>query len=474
MAALPRIRPADAGLSSRAVLDLLDDVAASGIELHSLQVLRGGAVAVEGHWAPYRRELPHLLYSLSKSFTSTAIGFAVEEGRCSIDDRLVDLLAPWAPPEPSERVAAMTLRHALTMSTGHTIDPIFPVLGWTAEHPDGDWLTCFLDLEPGNDPGSIFTYDQLATYCLSRVITATTGERLLDYLRPRLLDPLGIDVAHWIGDRHGHDLGFSGLHVTPDAIARFGRLVADAGRWEGRQLVPAAWLAAATSPQVPNDRAHRAPGDLEANPDWMQGYGYQFWMCRRGYRADGALGQFCVVWPDEDVVIATTAATEDMQGLLDRFEAHLVPGLGTSTSGEDDRLAERLAGLTLTPAADVGGPAEVVAASNDGSGAARRLRSVTLRPDGDGWTLDLEMRAGSGALPVGRGRWCDGAWPADPPQPVATSGGWAGDGTFTADVAFLQSPHHLLLTIDPAAGTVSPRWPAFPLHGSDPADFAVG
>lgn len=472
-APLPRARPAEVGLSSRAVLDLLDDLEGPGYELHSLQILRAGRVAVEGHWAPYRRDHPHLLYSLSKSFTSIAVGFAVEEGRCSVDDRLVDVLAPWAPAETSERISAMTVRHALTMSTGHTIDPIFPLLGWSAEHPDGDWLTCFLDLEPGGDPGSSFTYDQLATYCLSRVVTAVTGERLLDHLRPRLLDPLGIDVAHWLQDRHGHDLGFSGLHVRPDAIARFGALVAAGGVWEGRQVVPSSWLAAATSPQVANDRAHRAPTDPEVNPDWLQGYGYQFWMCRRGYRGDGALGQFCVVWPDEDVVIGTTAATEDMQALLDRFEARLVPGIDAPTPEDDDRLADRLSALTLAPAVDVGGPTGVTAA-NDGSGAARRLRSVALRPADDGWALDLDMRSGPGTVAVGRGRWCEGSWPSTRPQPVAASGGWGVDGTFTVDLAFLRSPHHLLLRIDPAAGTFSPTWPTFPLHGTDPDDFAVG
>lgn len=470
---LLRVRPADAGVSSRAVHRLLDDLAEREVEMHSLMVLRGGAVVVEGWWAPYRADRPHLLYSLSKSFTSTAIGLLVADGRLDLHDRLVDLLAPWAPPEPSERVAAMTVGHALTMTTGHTVDPIFPMLGWAMEHRSDDWLTGFFQLEPGAAPGSVFTYNQLATYCLSRIVTERTGERVVDYLRPRLFEPLGIEGARWLTDGRGHDWGFSGLHVTTEDIARFGRMILGGGTVEGRQIVPNGWVADATRAQVPNDRAHRAADDPEANPDWLQGYGYQYWMSRRGFRGDGALGQFCLVWPDDDVLVVTTAAAADMQGLIDRIEEHLAPGLDRPTPDDDDRLAERMASLSLTPVTDHGGPAEPVAATNAAGGAARRLRSVSLRTADTGWVLDLDHKHAPGSIGIGRGRWIDGAWPGDPALPVAASGGWDPDGRFTVDVTFVETPHHLVLTIDPGAGSFTAHWPEFPLHGTDPVDFAV-
>jgi CubicO group peptidase (beta-lactamase class C family) len=470
---LPRSTPADAGLSSHAVLGLLDDLVEARVELHSLMILRGGAVAVEGWWAPYTRDRQHLLYSVSKSFTSTAIGFLVDDGVLDLDDRLIDLLGRWAPAEPSARVAAMTVRHALTMTTGHTLDAIFPMLLWGMEHPGGDWLTGFFDLEPGADPGTVFAYNQLATYCLSRIVTERTGERVVDFLQPRLFEPLGIEGARWLTDGQGHDWGFSGLHVTTEDIARFGQMVLEGGVVAGRQVVSADWIAAATSAVVANDGAHRADTDQEANPDWLQGYGFQFWQSRRGFRGDGALGQFCLVWPDDDVVVVTTAATMDMQGLIDRIEQRLVPALGAATPDDDARLVDRLASLTLTPVPDHGGTNEPVAAANDGGGAARRLRSVVLRTTDDGWTLDLELKRHAGSIPVGRGRWLDGTWPGDPTLPVSTSGGWGPDGRFTVDVTFVETPHHLLLSVDPAAGTFGARWPEFPLHGSDPADFAI-
>lgn len=470
---LPRTSPAAAGLSSRAVLDLLDDLAEARTELHSLMVLRGGSVAVEGWWGPYRADRQHLLYSVSKSFTSMAIGLLVDDGVLDLDDRLVDLLPAWAPAEPSPRVAAMTLRHALTMTTGHTLDAIFPMLLWGMEHPGDDWLTGFFELEPGADPGSVFAYNQLATYCLSRIVTERTGQRVVELLQPRLFEPLGIEGARWLTDGRGHDWGFSGLHVTTEDLARFGQMVLQHGAFEGRQVVPAAWISEATRPQVANDGPHRADADQEANPDWLQGYGYQFWTSRRGFRADGALGQFVLVWPDDDVVIVTTAAVMDMQGLIDRIEARLVPALDHPTPDDDARLAERLASLSLQPVPDHGGTNEPVAAVNDGGGAARRLRSVALRTTDDGWTLDLELKRHAGSIPVGRGRWLDGTWPGEPSLPVATSGGWGPDGRFTVDVAFIETPHHLLLSIDPVDQTFGARWPEFPLHGSDPSDFAV-
>lgn len=475
---LARLAPAAAGLSSRSVLDLLDDVEDSGLELHSLMVLRSGSVVTEGWWTPYRPELPHLLYSLSKSFVSAAIGLLIADGVASLDERLVDVLARWVPEDAPDEVGRMTVRHALTMSTGHTIDPIFPMLGWAAEHHGQDWLEGFLGLRPGAEPGSLFTYDQLATYVLSRIVTERTGRRVVDFLEDRLLGPLGIEGAMWLTDRLGNDWGFSGLHVRTEDVARFGEMIRCGGRWNDRQVLPADWVAEATRLQVRNDTARRAPGDPEANPDWLSGYGYQFWMCRHGFRGDGAHGQFCVVWPDEEMVIATTAAVEDMQGLLDRFEAHLVPGLARATPEDDDRLAARMSALVLPTVVDDGSDVPVrFSATNVGSGAARRLKGIEVERSPEGTRVLLDVAVGGGAMArggitAGHGRWVDGTWPSDPPMPVAACAGRV-DGRLRLDLTFVQTPHHLVIDADPTSGSFDARWSSFPLHGTDPGDFAV-
>ena len=123
-------------------------------------------------------------------------------------------------------------------------------------------------------------------------------------------------------------------------MARFGQLYLDDGVWQGVRLLPAGWVAEATALHTPN------PG--EPHPDWQQGYGYQFWQSRHGYRGDGAYGQFCLVLPEQDAVVVTTAATENMQGILDAVWAELLPAFdGPGSAADDHRLAARLAALAL-------------------------------------------------------------------------------------------------------------------------------
>ncbi|RNI22857.1 serine hydrolase domain-containing protein [Flexivirga caeni] len=278
--------PSAEGVDAAAVGHFLDALATAGIEAHSLMLLRHGAVVADAHWAPYEAGQLNLLYSLSKSFVSVAAGIAVQENRFRLTDRIVDLVPDLVPPDVADNWRLVTVRDCLRMATGHLDDPAFHLAA-------DDWLAAFLRMPPEQAPGSVFTYNQLATYTVARLIQETAGERLLDYLRPRLFEPLGVDTAAWLTDGHGHDLGFSGLHLPTDAIARLGQLLLQRGEWHGRQLVPAGWIEEATSPQMPNDGAHRRPGVEEPTFDWGHGYGYQFWLCRNGFRGDGAFGQFC-------------------------------------------------------------------------------------------------------------------------------------------------------------------------------------
>lgn len=269
MTYLPRSRPSAQGVSPRALLDLVDALDTSTHEPHSLMVLRHGHVIAEGWWRPFRPEAPHLLYSLSKSFTSAAVGLAIDEGLLGIDDSVVEHLRPNAT-DVDERVRRITVRDALTMSTGHDTDPIFTMFGWILENPGSDWLDGYFDMIPEHEPGNPFTYNQLATYSLGRIVRERSGQRLLDYLTPRLFDPLGITEAKWL-DNGRHDLGFAGLHLRTESIAAFGQLCLQHGRWGDRQIVPAAWMAEATRKQVTNDSSNRGAGDINVCPDWNSG-----------------------------------------------------------------------------------------------------------------------------------------------------------------------------------------------------------
>ena len=247
--ALPRSAPSAQGVAPSGVLGFLDAVEAARLDLHSIMLVRHGHVVAEGWRAPYRADRPHLLYSLSKSFTSTAIGIAQAEGLLSVDDPVVGFFPDKVPPDASPYVARMKVRHLLSMASGHTEDT------WPALRDGGpDIVRSFLSVPPEHEPGSLFCYNQGCTYTLSAIITKLTGERLSDYLRPRLFDPLGIEQAYWGQSQEGIDLGYSGLHVTTEAIAKFGQLYLRNGRWEGRQLVPESYVSQVQRKHVDNSQ----------------------------------------------------------------------------------------------------------------------------------------------------------------------------------------------------------------------------
>ncbi len=300
-------------------------------------LVRHGSVVAEGWWHPYRADAVHLLYSLSKSFTATAVGLAAFEGRLSVDDPL----SKFFPEVMYQHLEKMTVRHLLNMASGHLEDAFERI----AEQGD-DWVHNFLALPPEREPGTVFAYNQGATITLAAILQRVTGEGLLDYLRPRLLDPLGITDAHWLQTPTGLEQGFSGLHLSTEAVARFGQLYLQRGRWGGEQLVPPTWV----------DEATRwlTLSSAEARPvDWSQGYGFQFWRCRHeAYRGDGAFGQFCVVLPEQDAVLALTGAVSDMQAVLDAVWAHLLPAMGYAlpeNGAAQGALREKLEQLHLPP-----------------------------------------------------------------------------------------------------------------------------
>ncbi len=306
------------GIASSAILGFVEAVEQQIHDLHSFMLLRHGSVLAEGWWSPYAPERPHMLFSLSKSFTSSAIGLAVMEGRLSVDDRVLSFFPDETPAQVSENLAAMTIHHLLSMSTGHAEDTTSYLFKAQGE----SWVKTFLALPVEYEPGTHFLYNTGATYMLSAIIQKVTGEKLLDYLTPRLLEPLGIEGAEWEESPQGINTGGFGLSVKTEDIAKFGQLYLQKGLWHGNRILSESWIATATSSQISN-------GD-DANSDWAQGYCYQFWRCRHNaYRGDGAFGQFCVVMPEQDAVLAITSGLDDMQAVLNLVWEHLLPAMGS-------------------------------------------------------------------------------------------------------------------------------------------------
>lgn len=337
---LPRSTPESQGVSSAQIQAFVIAADQQVKDMHSFMLLRHGQVIAEGWWSPEAADKPHILWSLSKSFTSTAVGMAVEEGKLDIDDKVLKFFPADAPDQPSEHLRAMRVRDLLTMSTGH--DPI-PRLT-----PDDVWTKKFLAAPVPHPPGSTFLYNTPATYMQSAIVQKVTGKTVRDYLVPRLFQPLGIETPTWDQSPQGISIGGYGLYLKTEDIAKFGQLYLQKGQWNGQQLVPASWVEMATSKQVDNSQAPSG-----RNPDWRQGYGFQFWRCRHdAFRGDGKDGQFCIVLPKLDAVIAITAKTRDMQAQLDLVWEHLLPAFHEGALPEDENarasLQRTLAALNVS------------------------------------------------------------------------------------------------------------------------------
>ncbi|MFE5160196.1 serine hydrolase domain-containing protein [Streptomyces sp. NPDC056697] len=461
--------PAAEGVDARGVHAFLDALeSAPEIEPHSLMILRHGRLIASGWWAPYTAERPHLLYSLSKSFTSTAAGLAAAEGLLNLDDPVISYFPEFEAEISDPGSRAMLVRHVASMASGHAEETLERAFGGDPEEP----VRGFLRIPPDHAPGTVFAYNQPATYTLAAIVQRVTGQSLTEYLRPRLFDPLGIGETAWLQVPAGRDLGFSGLFAATDAIARLGLLYLRGGEWEGERLLPASWVAEAT-------REHIATEEAMVNgsgPDWRRGYGFQFWMSRHGYRGDGAFGQFCLVLPEHDVVIATTAETERMQAVLDAVWEHLLPAFGeaplTGCEDEDAALERRLSRLALPPLAAKPAPLTDPGAWSgaefgpEGGACADQptLTGVTVAEDGSGgWTVSLAEEASRLDLGLDGAGWRVHDGPRAP-VPTAVSGGWTDPDTLTVDVAFLETPHHLVVTCSLADRVFTARWRTVPLH----------
>jgi CubicO group peptidase (beta-lactamase class C family) len=382
---LPRGEPESQGVSSAALSDFvsaLDQIDA----MNSVMVLRHGKVIAEGWWAPYDAAHNHILYSLSKSFTSTAVGMAVAESKLSIDDEVLKFFPDDAPTNITANLKAMRVRDLLMMSTGHQDEP----------SPAADVISpkSFLAQPVPHLPGTHFKYNTAATFMQSAIVQKVTGQTVLDFLRPRLLEPLGIEHPVWDTNFQGISLGGYGLRVRTEDIAKFGQLYLQNGRWNGKQLIPADWVAMATAKQTSNG----------SNPksDWNQGYGFQFWRCRHNaYRGDGAFGQYCLVLPQQDSVIAITSGLKDMQAVLNLVWEKLLPALGSARLKADaashSKLTQKLASLTVHPAE--GAASSPLAAKFFGrkflfSTNDQKLEAVTLTSSNSGRDLTLILQTG--------------------------------------------------------------------------------
>jgi len=452
---LPRSIPEAEGVSSKGILNFLDAAAKSKHEFHSLMFLRHGKVIAEGWWNPYSRDLKHTMYSLSKSFTSTAAGLAIAEKRIALSDKVISFFPDYLPDTISQNLRDLTVKHLLTMSVGQDPDPttIIPAR-------DTNWIKSFLALPIINKPGSTFLYNSMATYMLSAIVQKVTGQKVIDYLTPRLFNPLGIQNMDWEIDPMGINTGGWGLRVKTEDMAKLGQLYLQKGNWYGKQLLPKEWVEEATtikilqSPEVSQSKRDSS--------DWLQGYCYQFWRSRHNsFRGDGAFGQYILVLPEQDAVIAITAETADMQDELNLVWEYLFPAIKNNKLPTNESVVQNLHKRLLSLALPYSSKSTTSPVETDISGKTftvneneNRIKSLMLKFSGDKCYLTVVTDTATYKLGFSSTKWEKGEtkmhgpyllpnakFAGLPPFKVEGNYTWKDDNTLELTLRYVESPH---------------------------------
>ena len=349
--------PESQGIDSGGIIKFLEETDRKGLELHRLMIIRHGICLAKGTWAPYREEDLHPVYSFTKSLTSTAIGFALREGLLSLEDHLADFF-PEEIPEPEEfllpdgsvpmpaypseysagsledimeNLREVTIHHLLCMSCGQEIE--------TEDNNSETWIHSFFRQPFLYKPGTFYRYNTAGTNMLCAILKKITGQDLTEYLQPRLFDPLdmGEIFCYHLPDPMGVQLGGGGMKLSLENMAKFSYFMLRDGYWEGKAILPG-WYSEMGSKKM--ETAGDSEGHIE---DWAQGYGYQCWIGKQpgSFRADGAFGQFGLIYPDLDLIIITNAATEQTQSIMDAVNSCILPAVDSNSGQEDPGMIRR-------------------------------------------------------------------------------------------------------------------------------------
>jgi len=448
--------PEAEGVSSEGIINFLDAAAKGKTEFHSFMMLRHGKVIAEGWWKPYSADLKHTLYSCSKSFTATAIGFAVSERRLTVNDKVISFFPGDLPDTISTYLSELTIKDVLSMSDGQEPDPTHTV-SWN----DSNWVKSFLGLPIKYKPGTKFLYNSLGTYMLSAIVQKVTGQKVIDYLTPRLFEPLGIKGMDWEVDPKGINTGGWGLRIKTEDMAKFGQLFLQKGKWNGKQIIPAAWIEeASTLKIIQHPEYSKAKRD---SSDWEQGYCYQMWRCRHNaFRGDGAFGQFIIVMPDQDAVIAITAETPSMQEEINLVWEYLLPAMHkdklTAQANTITLLKQKLSSLALPIPAKITTPGEAknlnktfLLEPNE-----EQIKSISFNSHNDVCNVTLETDSAVHHLAFGAGKWQTGettkhgpsltaaakaSFVGLPPFKVDGAYSWKDEHTLELTLRYIESPH---------------------------------
>lgn len=447
--------PEAVGIDSRSIADFEAKLRERKLGHQGYMLYRHGKLAASSIASPYRFSDKRHVYSISKSWTSTAIGIAADEGLISVEDSVISFFPELLPEKVSENLAAMKIRHLLSMNTGHQDD----TLGRVASRKPG-WAERFLSLDVENEPGTHFAYNSTATYMLSAIITRVTGMSMADYLKPRLFNPLGISGVWWEESPEGISDGGWGIHVSPEDMLKLGVLYLNRGVWNSRRILSESYIADAASAVSDNS--------ANGNPDWRVGYGYQWWRCRHNcYRGDGAYGQYIIVSPEKDSVAVIISEEGDMQAVLDIYWETVFASMSDSPLPEPTVKYDISAHPFALPPVYLGG--HIAPVGYRVSDNFTFINEFRLSSAGDKLALRLGGKFGhSVELICGAGEWEYNHFDSFPMSPTQFVGELAPG--IRADIAaawngsedkpeirlqFVSTPHGMTMTFDRKAGKLT-------------------
>ena len=283
---VPRSTPEAQGISSAHIQEFMDTLMQdTHTEIHSCIVMRHGHVVAEMYPQPWRKDYRHTMYSVSKTFTSVAVGMCIQDCLIALSDTIGKFIS--MPASATRNVRAITVRDLLTMQSGIPVDTKMRI-------HETEWFRAYLSKKNTSVPGTRWAYDSIMSYILSAIVQKATGQTLMDFLQERLFHPLGITDALWEESPEGITCGGWGLYIRPEAMAAFGQFLLNKGQWHGKQLLASSWVDEMMKPQSVNGR-----------------YSYHIWQTKYpGWaEANGAYGQLIFIIPEADMVVSITQCT---------------------------------------------------------------------------------------------------------------------------------------------------------------------
>lgn len=457
--------PESQGVSSEAILRWVNNLEKSFVGIHGFVIRRHGKVIAEGSWKPFDTlNEPHMLYSHSKVFTSTAIGFLVDDEKLDLDDRVAEILADKLPDNPSPELKSLRVRDLLSMTMG---TPGHRLKG------DCDWVKMALAKKFNSAPGTNFHYDSDATFLLAAIVERKVGRSMMDYLNERLFTPLGFGRVSTSTSPCGIPCGGWGMYMTTRDISKLGQLFLDEGMWGKERIISTEWVRLASAKQTKTtwDEA-----------DWRLGYGFQFWRCRHNaYRADGAYGQLTIVMPDQDAVVSMNAGLSNLGDQLSTVWNYLLKAMKDAPLKENpvalDKLRKRCDELRYSPIAGKrDGDSIVMGKTFKFNKNKRGFETISFERTADGWECSFKTRCGVQKFPIGFCEWKKSAIKVDPEnfeglglcigkQQVAASGAMTADGKFSIMVFFSNTPFRLTLNFAEKDGKVTAEGEFYGMNG---------